>query len=420
MNKTRHRKLERVKGNVLIVGVDAAKSAHTAALRVPGGEVTKILSFTNDLPGFQRLAQEVQQVCEKYSLCGVILGIEPTGHYGEALAYWWEDHYGTVVMVNPMHTKRAKELEDNSPLKSDPKDATVVADLVAQGKYLECHLPRGVFAELRNLVSQRDRWQSHRTQVINQLHQSVDRIFPELTTEFSSMRVKTYRHVLANYPEPEQLATVPVAELTVLLRKWSRGYLGEQKAERLIALGGRSVGVKEASSTIGAEVKRLTAQLELIELECSNLESQIEQCLEHTPGARLLRTVHGFGLITVAGILANTGDLAEYKHPEEVLKLAGLNLFEISSGMHRGKMRISKRGRAQVRKILYMAALRASQRRSPFRSYYQGLVDRGVDRTAALVALMRKLLRVIWSLVHNSQEFDSQRLNATQTHKRAA
>ena len=420
MNKTRHRKLERVKGDVLIIGVDIARSAHKAALRLPQGEVSKIFSFANDLSGFQRLAQQVKEQCEKHSLRGAVLGIEPTGHYWEALAYWWEDNYGTVVMVNPMHTKRAKELEDNSPLKSDSKDARVIADLVAQGKYLECHMPKGVFAELRNLVSQRERYQQQRTQVINQLHQCVDRIFPELATEFSSIRVKSYRQLLANYPQPEQLAALAVEELTALLRKCSRGSLGQQKAERLIALAGRSIGVKEAASTIGAEVKRLTRQLDLIEMECSDLEVQMEHCLERTPGAGLLRTVHGFGIITVAGILANTGDIAEYEHPEELIKLAGLNLFEISSGKHRGKLRISKRGRAQLRKILYMAAVRATRSGNPFRLYYRQLVDRGVNPTASLVALMRKLLRVIWSIIRNSQAFDAQRLDAPQAQKRAA
>jgi hypothetical protein len=47
-------------------------------------------------------------------------------------------------------------------------------------------------------------------------------------------------------------------------------------------------------------------------------------------------------------------------------------------------------------------------------------MDRGVDSTASLVALMRKLLRVGWSLVRNSQVFDRQRLTQTQTHKQAA
>lgn len=72
-----------------------------------------------------------------------MVGLEPTGHYGEAFAYWWEERHEAVVLVNPMHTRRAKELEDNSPLKSDPKDARVIAGLVAMGKYLRSHLARG-------------------------------------------------------------------------------------------------------------------------------------------------------------------------------------------------------------------------------------------------------------------------------------
>jgi transposase len=420
MNKTKHRKLNRVKGNVLIVGVDASKSKHEAAIRLPDGVVLKTISFTNDLDGFEKLEKEAQRCCERYNSRGVILGIEPTGHYWEALAYWWEEQSGTVVLVNPMHTKKSKELEDNSPLKSDKKDSIVVADLVSQGKYFECHLPRGVFAELRNLVNDRDRCQNQRTQVINQLHQSVDRLFPEIATEFSGIRVKTYQRLLRKYPDPKELAAVPIEQLTKRLRKWSRGSLGEEKAQRLIALAGRSVGVKEAASTIATEVKRLIRQLEWIENDSSKLKKQIEHCLERTPGSAMLLSVPSFGSITVAGILANTGNLAEYEHPEEALKLAGLNLFEISSGKHKGRLRISKRGRSQLRKILFMAALRAARRDSPFRQYYQRLVDRRVEKTAALVALMRKLLRISWSLVRNNQIFDVQRLNGTQSEKQAA
>jgi transposase len=414
MNKTKHRKLDRVKGNVLIVGVDVSKAKHVAGMRLPSGMVLKTLSFTNDLPGFEKLRQEVQRCCERYNLRGAILGIEPTGHYWEALAYWWEDQGGTVVLVNPMHTKKTKELEDNSPLKSDKKDGIVIADLVSQGKYFECHLPRGVFAELRNLVFERERCQNQRTQVINQLHQSVDRLFPEIATEFSGIRVKSYQRLLAKYPDPKELAAVPVEKLTKMLRKWSRGSLGEEKAQRLTAVAGRSVGVKEAASIIAAEVKRLIGLLEWIEKDSCKLEEQIENCLERTPGAAMLLSVPSFGPITVAGILANTGNLAEYEHPEEALKLAGLNLFEISSGKHKGRLRISKRGRAQLRKILFMAALRAARRDSPFRQYYQRLLDRRLEKTAALVALMRKLLRISWSLVRNSQMFDEQRLNQKQ------
>jgi transposase len=55
----------------------------------------------------------------------VIVGIEPTGHYWMNLANFL-DHYGIpLVMVNPMHVKRSKELDDNLPTKNDKKDALV-------------------------------------------------------------------------------------------------------------------------------------------------------------------------------------------------------------------------------------------------------------------------------------------------------
>jgi hypothetical protein len=36
-----------------------------------------------------------------------------------------------------MHTHRAKEIEDNTPCKTDEKDAAVIADLATQGKGLK-------------------------------------------------------------------------------------------------------------------------------------------------------------------------------------------------------------------------------------------------------------------------------------------
>ena len=123
---TKQRKYDLVKG-ALVVGVDTGKRGHVAALRAPWKSVEKRVAFDNDLKGFQRLAEEVDQYRERMKLSRVVLGIEPTGHYWLPLAYWWEENKGPVVLVNPMHTNRAKELEDNSPLKSDPKDADVIS-----------------------------------------------------------------------------------------------------------------------------------------------------------------------------------------------------------------------------------------------------------------------------------------------------
>lgn len=408
--KTRQRKHELVKGGVLVVGVDIGKFKHFAAFRA-SGLVVKTLGFENDLAGFERLAREVDCWCKRLGFQRAVLGLEPTGHYWQPLAYWWEDHQGKVVLVNPMHTNRAKELEDNSPLKSDPKDAEVISGLVAQGKYLECHLPRGIFATLRNLVMQRSRCRTRETRLLNQLHQSVERIFPEIERAFSSFAVKSCRELLLRYADPAALAQVSAEDLGAMLRKWSSGQLGKDRAAKIILLAQQSVGIQEGKPAINAEIQRLIKHLRAAEEERKELEVEIEKCLSTTPGAALLLTVPDLGPLTVAAILAHTGDLSNYEHPDQVIKLAGLNLYEISSGQHKGRVRITKRGRPHLRKILYMAALRASRRCGSLHAYYSGLVARGLAPTAALVAVMRKLLRITWALVSKAQNFDVEKLS---------
>ena len=60
-------------------------------------------------------------------------------------------------------------------------------------------------------------------------------------------------------------------------------------------------------------------------------------------------TIKGVGIITAAGFIAEVGDIKRFTHPSQIQKLAGLNLIENSSGKHKGKTSISKRGRARLR-----------------------------------------------------------------------
>ena len=64
-------------------------------------------------------------MCKNEGFNNVIVGMEPTGHYWKAFAnFLLKQAKITVVLVNPYHTKKSKELDDNSQTKSDRKDAT--------------------------------------------------------------------------------------------------------------------------------------------------------------------------------------------------------------------------------------------------------------------------------------------------------
>lgn len=72
-----------------------------------------------------------------------------------------------------------------------------------------------------------------------------------------------------------------------------------------------------------------------------------------------------------------------------------------------GQTKLSKRGSGRVRRILYLAALRSIQLDdSPFGAYYHRLVDRGMKKGMAVVAVMRKLLIVATHLILTEQVYE--------------
>jgi transposase len=88
------------------------------------------LSFSNDEEGFHSLLRWIQSLQTAHALTAAIVGMEPTGHYWLNLSKWLSNRQFEVVLVNPHLVKKNKENRDNTPSKSDKKDALVIADMV--------------------------------------------------------------------------------------------------------------------------------------------------------------------------------------------------------------------------------------------------------------------------------------------------
>lgn len=79
-------------------------------------------------------------------------GIESTGPYWMPLAHWLRQQPGVaVVLVNPLHTHKLKEVDDHTPSKHDAKDAEIIARAVADGRYRHGRPREGVWSELTTL-----------------------------------------------------------------------------------------------------------------------------------------------------------------------------------------------------------------------------------------------------------------------------
>ena len=136
MKESATSKLEAITNRTLVVGIDIAKKTHWAhAVDYRGIPIGKAMRFNNDKKGFELILATIERICKEKELTSAIVGVEPTGPYWKALAYWLTEHGVQVVGVNTHHTKQAKCLDDNSPTKNDPKDALVIARLVKDGRY---------------------------------------------------------------------------------------------------------------------------------------------------------------------------------------------------------------------------------------------------------------------------------------------
>jgi hypothetical protein len=117
------------------------------------------------------------------------------------------------------------------------------------------------------------------------------------------------------------------------------------------------------------------------------------------------------GNATACVLFVHLGDPSDYHCAAAYVKAMGLNLTERSSGMHRGKLKISKRGSSVVRYWMYLAALRLVKKTSPVRAWY--LKKRRRDREEAgraLVGIMRRLGLALYHVAALGEEFDAARL----------
>ena len=402
MKKIKPKRTKRVNEKVLIATIDGGKDIHYGYYRCPDGTDIKPFKFWNNGRGFCEFWARISSAAASQGLEEIIVGFESTGSYMEPMVQFLRSKKGVrLVQVNPMHTKRVKELQGNSPLKTDLKDPKIIADIIELGHALTVVIPEGPAAELRRLTQGRERTIERRTALFNQLHSLLVVIFPEFLQVMKDVKTASAQHLLMHYPTPQDIISLGESGLAALLRKVSRGQLKEDRARGLFEGANESVGVLEGRNSLLRETRLILETVASYDRFIDELEADMVRYLEQIPYSKVILSLKGISHVTAAGLIGEVGDFKKFSTISEVMKLAGLDLYEISSGKHRGIRRISKRGRPLLRKLLYFAALSAVRQGGVLHQWYQGAMARGMIKTKALVAVARKLLAIIFALVRD-------------------
>ncbi len=410
MNYNQNKKIAQITSQTLIIGVDIAKFKHVArAQDFRGMEFGSPCQFENTKEGFGHFLKWISEIKKEQRMDSVMVGMEPTGHYWFNLAHILKENGIKFVAVNPLHVKKSKELDDNSPTKNDVKDAKVIAQLVKDGRYAEPTIPQGVYAELRVAKKIRDLLTEDLQTVQGQVHNWIDRYFPEFLKVFKKWEGKAAIQFLKLYALPHEIAEFTEEELLVHLRKSVTRSVGLNKIRELKYAASKSIGLRQGAEMARLELKTILAKYELIQLQFEELDTKIDGLLDEIPGVPQMLAIKGVGRDTIAGFFAEVGDLGEYNHPRQIIKLAGLSLKENTSGKHKGKTTITKRGRKKLRALLFRVSMILVAKNTAFKAlheYYTQRPDNPLKKMQSLIALCNKLIRILFNIGKKQFSFD--------------
>ena len=416
MNYTQNKKISQVSENTLVVGVDIGSEMNFARVfNWRGQELSrKVFRFSNSLEGFQSFSAFMEHYCTANGADQVIVGCEPTGHYWFNLAYYLREQGVSLALVNPYHVKQIKELDDNSPRKTDLKDPKTIAKLVVDGRYSYPYLPEGIYADLREAVSSRERIVKELNACTNRIKRWLKIYFPEYLTVYKKFSSESGLLVLEAAPLPEDIKALGAEGINRLWRARKLRAVGMKRAQTLVEAAHNSVGLR-GGACARMELQLLIEDFRTKQNQLKKVTEVLEAEVQKVPQAEKLLAIQGVGLITVAGFLAEVGDVRRFSSPKQIQKLAGLELKENSSGKHHGKSSISKRGRKRLRKLLFLAMLPMIRSNAEFREVYEHFTTRlhnPLKGKQAIIATGCKLIRVFYAILKHGVDYDPQKLRA--------
>ena len=228
--------------------------------------------------------------------------------------------------------------------------------------------------------------------------------------------VSHYGHALGRRAKTDRVDALLLARYIAKehkdLHPWQPPTAKQQHLDRLIKR--RAVLVKNLGALrqtlkhvtgMGAQIK---VALKALEDLIKAIDVQIRKALaseERTLiAARTVRSVPGIGLLSTAA-LVNLFERLPKASSDALVAFSGLDPRPKDSGKKRGVRCLSKRGPAELRRLLFNAAMSAA-RTKVWRPYYDRDLAKGLPRIAALVCLARRLLRTAFAVYRTNTRFD--------------
>ena len=387
---------------MVYVGIDVSKDKHDCHILTSNGEVLcDNFSFPNSMEGFNAFMDLITDCC-KGDFGNLKVGLEATGHYSKNLLLFLYKSKLFVVVLNPLSVNQSRKAGSLRKTKSDKNDARFIAEMLFTNKSCSYQDQSSDISALKSLTRARYRLVKEIQPLKNRYRRSVQLLFPELSTFFSSLYLNTVFALLKVLPGAKDIAECNILKLSNILSKSSHGKLKRDKAEALKFAAVNSIGSYNIGDAI--ELKFIIERIEFLKTQESELETNIKTIMQKINS--LITTIPGIGFILGAIILAEIGDISKFSSPSKLLAFAGCEPSTYQSGKFTAaNTPMVKHGSKYLRNALYLATTMAYLHSPSFRAYIDLKRSQGKHYYIAISHGMKKMSRVIFSILTTDKPF---------------
>jgi transposase len=390
---------------MIFVGIDVASTKHDCCILSADGGILTSFQFSNDRSGFDRFLSSITEHCAKGGFDEVRVGLESTGHYSTNLTNFLLAKRLSVKIYNPLQVNLLRKAQSLRKTKTDKSDARFLAQLLFSDDSKPYSPPLYYIAELKTLTRSRHRLVAMRSKLKTSVTRLITVLFPELPGIVWSVNQKSCYALLLEFPTAKSIAGAHLTRLTNLLSDNSHGRYGREKALEIRGLAAHSIGLD--SRATGFELRQTIRLIQGLQEEIDELEAEIKGVMLEIDSPVL--TIPGVGFVLGAIILAEIGNIENFDHPAKLLKFAGLEPSVYESGKYKASdTPMVKRGSKYLRWALLQAARLVAYRDRAFAAYMAKKRGEGKHFYVATSHVAKKLVRVIFHLLHSGEAFASQ------------
>ena len=412
--------------NSLFIGVDVALKTNQFCVMNFDQHIFFNLKFPNTPDGSDQFVSKLKSIYEKFHFDKLIFCLESTGIYSFHIACFLSSNEflnsfnSSVFQVNAKDIKNYKKSFTDLE-KTDPTDAYIIADFARVGRCRKLHPFRGSqFIALQRLTRQRFHISKNlvkeKLYVMNNLYLSFSGLIVADKSDkpFSNLFGATSSALLEEFISPDVIANTPLEYMLdfISLKGKNRTKNPNDKLDLLNKAVRSSYRLDQSAyEPINIAIASSINLIKTFEAQIKHIDKAILNTVLglNSNAYNVLLSIPGIGRVYAAGILAEIGSIDYFNRNDKLAKYIGLAWNRNQSGNFDSDNRnISSCANKYLR--YYIVEATSSCLRCNF-SFIKDFYDKKYKEVSkhqhkrALVLSARKLVRLIFGLLHKNQYY---------------